>query len=65
MQSKQSELCREVLQRMEDAGVLSGVVLIGSWCLLVYREYFRGVGELTAVRTRDMDFLVPSPAGFR
>lgn len=64
MPSKQYELCRTVLHRLEDAGVLRGLVLIGSWCLVLYREYFQDVGELSAVRTRDMDFLVPSAAGF-
>ena len=35
------------------------MVLIGSWCLVAYREYFRQVGTMHAVRSRDIDFLVP------
>ncbi len=64
MQSKQFELCQEVLCRLHTAGVLRHFVLIGSWCLVVYREYFREVGVLHAVRTRDMDFLVPQSQKF-
>ena len=60
MQSKQYDVCLSVLRRLEEAGILRRVVLVGSWCLVLYREYFRGVGELHAVRTRDMDFLVPA-----
>jgi hypothetical protein len=36
----QYDLCREVLRRLDAAGVLDRVILIGSWCLLAYREYF-------------------------
>jgi hypothetical protein len=49
-----------VLRRLRDAGVLEHLVLIGSWCLVLYREYFRDAEAFPAVRTRDMDFLVPS-----
>jgi hypothetical protein len=59
VQTKQYDVCLNVLRRLEESGVLRRVVLVGSWCLVLYREYFRGVGELSAVRTRDMDFLVP------
>lgn len=62
MQNKQYELCLNVLRKLEAAGVLQNLVLIGSWCLVLYRDYFRDVGAVPAVRTRDMDFLVPSVA---
>ncbi len=52
MQTKQYDVCLKVLRRLEESGVLRRVVLVGSWCLVLYREYFRGVGELSAVRTR-------------
>jgi hypothetical protein len=54
----QYDLCREVLRRLDAAGVLDRVILIGSWCLLAYREYFGRRAALPALRTRDMDFLV-------
>ncbi len=65
MQSKQYDLCVAVLRRLQAAGVLPKLVLIGSWCLVLYREYFYGIGEVMAVRTRDMDFLVPTTGAFK
>lgn len=65
MESKQFELCLAVLRRLHQAGVLPHLVLIGSWCLYPYREYFRAVGEVYPVKTRDMDFLVPTSGAFR
>ena len=62
MQSKQYELSLNVVRKLEEAGVLQNLVLVGSWCLVLYRDYFRDVGAIPAVRTRDMDFLVPSAA---
>lgn len=65
MQSKQYELSLNVLRKLEEVGVLQNLVLVGSWCLVLYRDYFRDVGALPAVRTRDMDFLVPSVTAIR
>lgn len=62
MQNKQYELSLNVLRKLEEAGVLQNLVLVGSWCLVAYRDYFRDIGSVPAVRTRDMDFLVPSAA---
>lgn len=63
--ASQSELCREVLSRMKDAGILEHLVLVGSWCLPAYRGYFTGTGRVRVVRTRDLDFLVPTPSTLR
>jgi len=57
----QRGLCRQVLQRLAEAGVLDEVVLVGSWCLEGYRDYFGRTTPLTTLRTRDVDFLVPRP----
>ena len=65
MRSEQFELCLATLRRLQKSGVLQELVLIGSWCLPVYGAYFRGVGQIYAVKTRDMDFLVPPTAKFR
>ena len=64
MDQSQYELCSEVLRRLEREGVLRHVVIIGSWCMLSYGEYFRDVEYHAAVRTRDLDILVPVPARF-
>lgn len=63
MEKKQSELCMEVLRRFYEAGVLDDFILIGSWCLYFYQDYFSGipfVGQ-AAIKTRDIDFLIADP----
>ncbi len=64
MQSKQFKLCCEVLRRLEGEGVLEHVVLIGSWCLLAYKEFFTDVRYRPGIRTRDIDILIPVPPTF-
>src|ERR1700722_12274711 len=59
------ELCLEVLRRLEKAGVLRSLILIGSWCAYFYPDYFGGKIELSALRTRDIDFLIPTPPRIR
>lgn len=63
--ASQREICRSVLERLDEAGVLQDIVLIGSWCLEGYKDYFGRNSLLTALRTRDIDFLVPNPARIR
>ena len=63
--ASQSKLCREVLSRMRGAGLLDDLVLVGSWCLPAYRDYFSGTGRVRTLRTRDLDFLVPIPSKLR
>jgi hypothetical protein len=51
-----------VLKALEQAGVLKELVLIGSWCLLLYRDHFGGSDLIPAVRTTDVDLLVLKPS---
>jgi hypothetical protein len=60
--ANQRTLCRSVLERLAKAGVLKDIVLVGSWCLEGYKDYFSRKTVLTALRTRDVDFLIPHPA---
>lgn len=50
-----------VLKALEEVGVLKELVLIGSWCLLLYRHHFGGSDLIPAVRTTDVDLLVLRP----
>lgn len=61
MEKNQYEFCLEVLRRLNRAGVLKDIMLIGSWCLPFYKEYFSGTTYSPSFRTRDIDFLVPNP----
>lgn len=62
MEKSQYDLCIEVLRRMDQAGVLKHVVLVGSWCTLFYRSYFAGKKYAPVLKTRDIDFFVPQPS---
>jgi hypothetical protein len=55
------ELGIKVLDRLKRSGILGRVLVIGSWCMPMYEEYFKGKGILPLIRTRDMEFLIPLP----
>ncbi len=58
MDRSQSELFLEILRRLDKTDILSKIILIGSWCLPLYRHYYSIESNLTTLRTRDIDFLV-------
>lgn len=58
MDKNQYDLFLEILKRLDNAGILSKVILIGSWCLPLYKEHYSGQNNLTTLRTRDIDFLI-------
>jgi len=37
---KQYNLCLKVLRRLKDAGLLDEAMVIGSWRIYFYRDYF-------------------------
>lgn len=59
MEKKQYELCVEVLRRLDKIGALKNLILVGSWCMPFYGDYFRTIKYKAAIRTRDVDFMVP------
>ncbi|MCX5695253.1 MAG: GSU2403 family nucleotidyltransferase fold protein [Candidatus Omnitrophica bacterium] len=61
MENSQYKLCTEVLKRLDGSGILKHLVLIGSWCVPFYKEYFSDVEYSTSITTRDLDFFVPLP----
>lgn len=63
MEKNQYNLCKEVLKRFYKQGLSEDLVLIGSWCILFYKEYFDRPDELNnfVLKTRDIDFLVKVP----
>lgn len=58
MEKKQYELCVEVLHRLNKTGVLKNLILVGSWCIPFYHDYFKGIKYASSIRTRDIDFMV-------
>ena len=65
MEKKKYDLCLEVLQRLHGADVLQDLLVVGSWCLEFYKDYFSSVRYSPTIRTRDIDFLVPLPTRHR
>ena len=65
MEKNQYKLCLEVLRRLNRAGVLEDIILIGSWCIPFYKGYFSGIKYSPLIRTRDVDFLVPYPRNIK
>lgn len=64
MEKKKFDLFLEVLKRLQREGVLDKMIIVGSWCVLLYENYFRGKGMLPPIRTRDLEFLIPIPPSF-
>lgn len=67
MEKKQSDLCLEILRRFNKAGILNDLILIGSWCVYFYQDYFSNVPYIdqAAIKTRDIDFLIDAPSRIR
>jgi hypothetical protein len=62
VEKSQYELCIELLRRLDRAGILKHIVLVGSWCTLFYKEYFARTKYAASLKTRDIDLLIPRPA---
>lgn len=65
MEKSQYELCIEVLRRLDKAGILKNVVLVGSWCTLFYKQFFGQTKYMVSLKTRDMDLLIPRPTAIK
>ena len=52
MENSQYDLCIEVLRRLDKAGILKDIVLVGSWCTLFYKKFFSGKKYMTSLTTR-------------
>jgi len=59
VEKQQYELCVEVLRKLDKAGILKNLILVGSWCIPFYQDYFKTVKYSSSIRSRDIDFMVP------
>jgi hypothetical protein len=64
VEKNQYKLCLEILRRFHKTGILKDIILIGSWCVHFYKDYFKGIDYIDsiALKTRDIDFLIDHPA---
>ena len=65
MEKSQYDLCVEVLRRLDKAGILKDIVLVGSWCTVFYKDFFASKKYITSLTTRDMDLLIPQPRAIK
>ncbi len=49
-----------ILRALHCAGALEQLILVGSWCLPVYRFLYKS-DEIPVLRTTDLDFLIENP----
>jgi hypothetical protein len=59
--NKESELGLTILKSLHKEGVLKEIMLIGSWCLPVYKQYFNNSPLIPLLRTTDIDFMICNP----
>jgi len=55
------DLCLEILKRFQQVGILDKIIIVGSWCIYFYKDYFQNKNYTSSIRTRDIDILVPLP----
>ena len=65
MEKSQYDLCVEVLRRLDKAGILKDIVLVGSWCTVFYKDFFASKKYMASLTTRDMDLLIPQPRAIK
>ncbi len=58
---ERNKLFLQVLYKLNEKELLNDLILIGGWCLSVYKEYFNNSEKVPIKRTLDIDFLIPIP----
>lgn len=58
----QNRLFVDILKNLSEKNALDELVLIGSWCLPIYKAKYQGLlDDLPQVRTSDLDFFINKP----
>jgi hypothetical protein len=65
VEDKQVNLLFKVLRILDKKGILTHLVIAGSWCIFFYRFYFHKKQPIASLRTRDVDFLIPEPKSLK
>jgi hypothetical protein len=56
----EATLFLKILRVFQREGMLSHLILVGSWCHFLYKIYFDNSPEIPLIRTLDLDFLIPN-----
>ena len=65
MDRKQSNLLIKVLRLLQEEGLLKHLIIAGSWCLYFYKLHYNKWQSIATLRTRDVDFFIPSPKAIK
>lgn len=65
MEEKKSDLLYIILVRLKEIGLLDHLIIVGSWCLHFYKSYFDDYEYFSTIKTRDIDFYIPTPLKFK
>ncbi len=54
------ELFNKIINEFNDKKILNDLILLGSWCLLIYKEHYKSE-EIPLFKTTDIDLMIPFP----
>jgi len=57
----QNDIFLQTLKKLEQKNILKELVLVGSWCLPVYKSIYDGNAKVPVLRTSDLDLLISNP----
>lgn len=60
MSEEKTNLFLDVIRMFHEHGLLEHFIVVGSWTHLFYREYFKEKEDITAIRTTDIDLMLPN-----
>ena len=61
VEESQNDIFSQILKKLEQENVLKELVLVGSWCLPIYKEIYGKIPNIPVLRTSDLDLLVSNP----
>ena len=64
-EEKQFKILLDILSKFQSIGILQDFMLIGSWCLYFYQFEFKKRDGFSALRTLDVDLLIPDHPALR
>jgi hypothetical protein len=56
---KNKNIFEDILTLLQEKSILKDLIIIGGWCLIIYRHLYNNPKEISSLRTSDIDFLVP------
>jgi hypothetical protein len=57
----QNDIFLQTLKKLEQEKILKELVLVGSWCLPVYKSIYDDSAKIPILRTSDLDLLISNP----